>query len=96
MLTAGRKGRDAMDATDRFVIKTALETLRAAGGTGVTKKALLDQIDLAAGAPTTDEQREAAFAMLRERGWTTYHFEPIWHQERWTITERGMTALEGM
>ena len=57
-----------MDATDKHVIKTALRTLRAAGGTGLKKSALLDQIDLAAGAPTTNEQREAAFQMLKERG----------------------------
>ena len=85
-----------MDALDRYVIKTALGTLRAAGGTGVKKTALLQQIDLAAGTPTTDEQREAAFRMLEERGWMTYHLEPIWHERRYTLTERGMTALEGM
>jgi hypothetical protein len=78
------------------VIKTALETLRVAGGAGVRKSALLEQIDLAAGTPTTDEQREAAFQMLEERGWMTYHMEPIWHTRRYTLTERGMTALEGM
>ena len=78
------------------MIKTALETLKAAGGTGVKKSALLEQIDLAAGAPTTDEQREAAFRMLEERGWMTYHMEPIWLDRRYTLTERGMTALEGM
>ena len=85
-----------MDNTDKHVIKTALETLRAAGDTGVTKDSLLSQIDLAAGTPTTDEQREAAFKMLEERGWMTYHLEPIWHTRRYTLTERGMTALEGM
>lgn len=85
-----------MDSVDKFVIKTALETLRAAGGTGLRKQALLSQIDLAAGAPTTDEQREAAFSLMRGRGWIDYHFEPVWHDQRWTITERGMTALEGM
>ena len=85
-----------MDALDRHVIKTALKTLQAAGGTGVKKAALLSQIDLAAGAPTTDEQREAAFALMRDRGWITFYMEPIWHDQRWTITERGMTALEGM
>jgi len=85
-----------MDALDKHVIHTALKTLQAAGGTGVTKPALLSQIDLAAGAPTTDEQREAAFQMLEERGWMTYHMEPIWHTRRYTLTERGMTALEGM
>ena len=37
-----------MDATDRHVVKTALATLRAAGGTGLRKSALLSQIDLAA------------------------------------------------
>ena len=85
-----------MDSVDKFVIKTALRTLQAAGGTGLKKSALLEQIDLAAGAPTTDEQREEAFAMLRDRGWMDSHFDPVWHDRRWTLTERGMTALEGM
>lgn len=85
-----------MDPVDKFVIKTALKTLQAAGGAGLKKPALLEQIDLAAGTPTTDEQREAAFALLRDRGWMTYHYEPIWHDQRWTLTERGLTALEGM
>ena len=85
-----------MDATDRHVIKTALRTLQAAGGTGLNKAALLDQIDLAAGGPTTDEQREEAFRMLQDRGWIAWHLEPIWHEKRWTITERGLTAPEGV
>ena len=85
-----------MDALDKHVIKTALQTLQAAGGTGLKKTALLSQIDLAAGAPTTNEQREQAFQMMKERGWITFHMEPIWHDQRWTLTERGMTALEGM
>ena len=85
-----------MDPLDKHVIKTALKTLQAAGGTGLKKAALLSQIDLAAGAPTTDEQREAAFTLMRDRGWITSYMEPIWHDQRWTITERGMTALEGM
>ena len=85
-----------MDATDRYVIKTALETLRAAGGTGLKKAALLEQIDLAAGAPTTDEQREAAFQMMKDRGWVSWYMEPVWHDRRWILTERGMTALEAM
>ena len=85
-----------MDALDKHVIKTALETLRAAGGTGLKKAALLSQIDLAAGAPTTNEQREQAFQMMKERGWITFYMEPIWHDQRWVLTERGLTALEGM
>lgn len=85
-----------MDATDKHVIKTALKTLAAAGGTGIKKPALLDQIDLAAGYMTTSDQREAAFQLMKECGWIDYHYEPIFHDQRWTITERGMTALEGM
>lgn len=85
-----------MDALDRYVIKTALRTLAAADGAGLTKAALLDQIDLAAGTPTTDEQREAGFSLLKGRGWIVDHMEPIWHTVRWSITERGLTALEGM
>ena len=85
-----------MDALDKHVIKTALKTLQAAGGAGLKKTALLSQIDLAAGAPTTNEQREQAFQMMKERGWITFYMEPIWHDQRWTLTERGMTALEGM
>ena len=85
-----------MDGTDKHVIKTALMTLQAAAGTGLKKSALLDQIDLAAGAPTTNEQREAAFQMLKERGWINFYMEPIWHDQRWVLTERGLTALEGM
>lgn len=85
-----------MDATDRHVIKTALKTLNAAGGIGVSKAALLSQIELAAGTPVTGEQLEAAFRMLQERGWMDWHLEPIWHTKRFTLTERGLTALEGM
>lgn len=85
-----------MDALDKYVIKTALETLRAAGGTGLKKAALLNQIDLAAGAPTTDEQRETAFSLMKGRGWISWYMEPVWHDQRWILTERGLTALEGM
>ena len=85
-----------MNATDKHVIKTALKTLQAAVGTGLKKSALLEQIDLAAGAPTTNEQREMAFAMMRERGWISFYMEPIWHDQRWILTDRGLTALEGM
>ena len=85
-----------MDALDKHVIKTALKTLQASGGTGVKKQALLEQIDLAAGAPTTNEQREAAFQMMKDRGWISWYMEPVWHDQRWILTERGLTALEGM
>ena len=84
-----------MDGTDKHVIKTALKTLQAAGGTGVKKQALLDQIDLAAGAPTTNEQREQAFQMLKERGWITFYMEPVWHDQRWVILDGVVCALHG-
>ena len=85
-----------MDETDKYVIKTALRTLQAAAGAGLKKSALLQQIDLAAGAPTTEEQCEAAFQTMKDRGWISWYMEPVWHDQRWILTERGMTALEGM
>ena len=51
---------------------------------------------MAAGTPVTTEQLEEAFVMLKARGWMDYHWEPVWHDQRWTLTERGLTALEGM
>ena len=85
-----------MDATDKYVVKVALETLRAAGGTGVKKTALLQQMQLAAGTPVDNETLEGAFQMLQDRGWTEFHLEPVWHEKRWTLTARGLTVLEGM
>ena len=85
-----------MDAVDQFAIKSALRLLQAAGGVGLTKTALLNQMSLAAGAPLSDQQLEAAFSLIKSRQWIDYHFEPIWHRQRWTLTARGMTALEGM
>ena len=42
------------------------------------------------------EKQDRALQLLRDRGWISYYLEPVWHDQRWTITERGMTALEGM
>ena len=85
-----------MDELDKYVLKVGLKTLAAAGGTGVKKAALLDQMELAAGTPTSMEKREYAFKMMVERGWIEWHLEPVFHDKRWTLTERGLTALEGM
>ena len=85
-----------MDALDRICTKAALATLRAAGGTGLSRPALLDAIGGAAAGGDDDSRREAAFSMLLDRGWMDWHMEPVWHERRYTITERGMTALEGM
>ena len=84
-----------MDATDKYMVKVALETLRAAGGTGVKRRAILSQMGDGSG-PTTLDERNEVFHMIEERGWVDYHLDPIWHEKRWTITERGLTALEGM
>ena len=40
--------------------------------------------------------REDLSAIKNKLFWITFYMEPIWHDQRWTITERGMTALEGM
>lgn len=85
-----------MDERLKYVLKVALETLAAAGGAGVTEKALRSQIDLASGMPASAEDIEATVAMLRDRGWMEWHMEKFWHTKRWTVTPRGMEALEGL
>ena len=84
-----------MDATDKYVVKSALEALKATGGMGTTKGALLKLMALAA--PTADaETLDTAFQLLKDRGWVDFHLDGVWHEKRWTLTERGLTALEGM
>jgi hypothetical protein len=85
-----------MDDTDLFVIKRTLQALLKIGSQGLRKDDLLDQAELAAGRPLTSEQRERAFAVLRDRKWIEGHLEPILHHERWTLTERGLTTLESL
>lgn len=85
-----------MTPHDKYIIKIALKTLQAAGGTGVTAQALKEQLDLAHGEPLSPEEHDLAFGMLSDRGWMTYHLEPLWHAKRFTLTERGLTALEAM
>lgn len=85
-----------MDATDKYVVKVALETLKVTGGTGLKKGSLLQQMQLAAGHVVDGETLDTAFQMLQDRGWIEFHLDPVWHEKRWTLTERGLTALEGM
>lgn len=85
-----------MDTTDAYVLKVMLKSLQAVGGIGLTKAALVSQAELAAGMPLTDEQRETAFVLLRDRGYANNHLEPVTHQVRWSLTERGATALESL
>lgn len=81
---------------DKLLVKDAMELLRAAGMTGALKGRLLDSLQNLDGSPLTPEQRESVWGYIEGRGWVASHMEPIWHNLRWTLTERGLTALEGM
>lgn len=81
---------------EQMLTKDMLEFVRAAGGTGVLKTRLLEAVRHADGSALTPEERDYLFGTLEKRGWVTSHMEPIWHNRRWTLTERGLTALEGM
>ena len=85
-----------MDAMDEIVVRTALKTLRAAGDLGLKRADLLVQIDRAHGTPLANDEQETFFNLLVERQWVTSYVEPIWHNRRYRITPRGLTALEGM
>ena len=81
---------------EQLLVKRALELIGAAGGTGALKSKLFSALRNLDGTPLTPEQQDAVFCQLERRGWITSHLDPIWHNKRWTLTERGLTALEGM
>ena len=81
---------------EQIIVKDALELLRAAGGTGALKSKVFAAVRNIDGSPLTPEQQDCVWTMLERRGWISSHIEPVWHNKRWTLTERGLTALEGM
>ena len=85
-----------MTEQEQLLVKGALELIGAAGGTGALKSKLFAALRNLDGTPLTPEQQDAVFCQLERRGWITSHLDPIWHNKRWTLTERGLTALEGM
>ena len=85
-----------MDGTEAYILKTILRTLQAVGGIGMTKNALMDQLDLAAGMPLTTSQREDAWALLVGRRYINSHIEPVINQTRWCITEKGADVMEAL
>ena len=81
---------------EQLLVKGALELIGAAGGTGALKSKLFSALRNLDGTQLTPEQQDTVFCQLERRGWITSHLDPIWHNKRWTLTERGLTALEGM
>ena len=81
---------------EQLLVKGALELIGAAGGTGALKSKLFAALRNLDGTPLTPEQQDTVFCQLERRGWITSHLDPIWHNKRCTLTERGLTALEGM
>jgi hypothetical protein len=85
-----------MDALDQLVLKRTLDALRRIGSTGLAKADVLDAAELSSGRLLTTEQRETLWNLLVERRYISGHMEPVTHIERWTLTERGMTALDAL
>jgi hypothetical protein len=85
-----------MDDNDLYIIKRTLGVLQRIGSAGMRKDDLLDQAELAAARPVTTEQRERCFQELESRRWIESHLEPILHHRRYTLTERGIAALESL
>lgn len=81
---------------EQAIVKDALEFIKATGGTGVLKTRLFDAVRNADGSRLTLEEQDAIFSLLVKRGWIEYHLDQLWHNKRWCLTERGLTAYEGM
>ena len=85
-----------MDTHDQLVLRRTLDALRKIGPSGMAKNDILDLAELSAGKPLTTEQRETLWQLLAERKYIAGHWEPVTNQERWSLTERGLTALESL
>ena len=81
---------------EQIIVKDALELVAASGTTGVLKSKLLSSLRTPDGQPLTPEQQGVVFGILTGRCWIVGHMEPVWHTKRFTLTERGLTALEAM
>lgn len=81
---------------DQIIVKDALEFIKTAGGVGVLKTKLFDAVRNVDGSKLSPEQQDYIFRLLVDRNWIVDHLEPVWHNRRWCLTERGLTAYEGM
>lgn len=81
---------------EQQIIKDALEYVKAAAGTGVDRMKLMRAVRNLDGTPLSPEQRDYIFTYLGARDWITCHLDPLWHAKRWTLTYKGMLALEAM
>ena len=81
---------------EQMIVKDALELVSASGTTGVLKSKLLSTLRTVDGQPLSPEQQGVVFGILTGRGWIVGHMEPVWHNTRWCITDKGCNALEAM
>ena len=81
---------------EQQIVREALEFVKASAGTGVDRTKLLNAVRNLDGTPLSPEQRDYLFGILESRGWISHHLDPLWHAKRWTLTDRGMLALEAM
>lgn len=81
---------------EQQIVKDALEFVMASAGTGVDKTRLLGALRNLDGTPLSPEQKDYLFGLIEARGWIAYHLDPLWHAKRWTLTDKGMLALEAM
>jgi hypothetical protein len=84
-----------MDTKSQLVLKRTLANLRRIGPSGARKADILDLAEMDCGIMTTAE-KDALWELLEGRRYVAGHWEPVTNAERWTLTERGLTALEGL
>ncbi len=85
-----------MSEEEIYIVKSALDLLNAAGGTGVLKSGLLGALRKLDGRALTPEEKGVVWDILTARGWIDSHVEPLWHNIRWSLTPAGATAREAL
>lgn len=83
-----------MDPQDALILKTALTTLKKFGTEGLGKKNLLSLIEYETGSLRSTEQNEALWKLMTDRRYITGYTAPVTNREYFSITLRGLDALE--
>ncbi len=83
-----------MDPQDALILKSALGALRKFGTEGIGRKNLLSLVEYETGTLRSSEQNEALWKLMTERRYIAGYTAPVTNREYFTLTARGLEALE--
>ena len=85
-----------LENDDILILRKMLMVLEKIGPTGLEKKDLFEQTQLATSVPVTSADMENRFRILKNKAWIYDVKQPLTGRMRWVITEVGKTAYKGL